>query len=170
MDQFTLLDIFVLLLVSLTMVRGFKRGLVDEILSLAAWAVGIIALKLFHPMVNEFLLVRVGSSAPLLAFILIFTTFFVGTRIIAARLGAASRNSFVGPIDRVLGGGFGLAKGVLMATLLFLAINLIYDSGWGKTTQRPQWMRTSVTYPLLTSTSRAIVDFVEARRNWGSET
>ena len=44
----TALDIFVLLLIGGGALVGFMRGFVHEMLSLAAWIAGIVALKLFH--------------------------------------------------------------------------------------------------------------------------
>jgi membrane protein required for colicin V production len=70
----------------------------------------------------------------------------------------------VGPFDRLLGGGFGALKGLIGATLLFLAASLLYDLFYGRSAERPEWMLQSRTYPLLNASGRAIVDFVEARR------
>ncbi len=71
----------------------------------------------------------------------------------------------LGPFDRVLGAGFGLLKGLLGATLFFLLANLATDMVWGPQSDRPAWMLQSRTYPLLNSSGRAIVDWVEARRH-----
>jgi len=69
-----------------------------------------------------------------------------------------------GPIDRVLGSGFGLLKGLLAATLFFLLANLATDMVYGPQAERPEWMTASRTYPLLNASGRGIVDWVEARR------
>jgi membrane protein required for colicin V production len=70
----------------------------------------------------------------------------------------------LGPVDRVLGGGFGALKGLLGATLFFLLANLATDMVYGPQADRPEWMSKSRTYPLLNASGRAIVDWVEARR------
>jgi len=70
----------------------------------------------------------------------------------------------LGPIDRVLGFGFGALKGLVIATLLYLLANLGVDLLHGASAKRPEWMRASRTYALLNASSRAIVDFVEERR------
>ena len=74
----------------------------------------------------------------------------------------------VGPIDRILGGGFGALKGLIGATLLYLAANLVYDTIYGRASVRPEWMANSRTYPLLHASGRAILDFVEWRRGGSS--
>ena len=53
----------------------------------------------------------------------------------------------LGPFDRVLGGGFGVVKGLLGATLFFLLANLATDMVYGPEAERPEWMTSSRTYP-----------------------
>ena len=165
MAGLTSLDIFVLLLVGGGMVFGFLRGFVCEVLLLFAWVAAIIALKLFYEPVRGFLAEPVGMGAPVLAFALVFGVVFIAGKLIARRMGRATRNSIVGPVDRVLGAGFGALKGLIGATLLFLAANLAYDFFYTSRGARPDWMLDSRTYPLLNASGRAIVDFVETRRS-----
>jgi membrane protein required for colicin V production len=162
----TALDIIVLLLVGGGLVRGAMRGFVSEMLSLASWIAAIVALKLFHSPVTEALTGMVGTraGAAVLAFALVFGLVFLGGKMLARRAGGAARNSFVGPIDRLLGAGFGALKGLIGATLLYLAANLVYDTVYGRTAERPDWMAGSRTYPLLHASGRAIVDFVDWQR------
>ncbi|QPQ55969.1 CvpA family protein [Allosphingosinicella flava] len=162
----TALDIITLLLVGGGLVRGFLRGFVTEVLALAAWIAAIAALKLFHTPLAARLEEPVGtvSGASVLAFAVIFLGVFVTGKLVSHRIGGATRKSIVGPVDRVLGGGFGALKGLIGATLLFLAASLAYDLFYGRDAERPEWMMNSRTYPLLNASGRAIVDFVETRR------
>ena len=162
----TALDIIVLLLVGGGLVLGWFKGFVGEVLSLAAWIVAIVFLKLFHTPVTEALSASVGthSGAAVLAFALVFGLVFLAGKLVARRVGGGVKNSVIGPVDRVLGSGFGALKGLIVATLLYLGANLVYDTLWGARSQRPEWMAQSRTYPLLYASGRAIVDFVEWRR------
>jgi membrane protein required for colicin V production len=162
----TALDIIVLLLVAGGLVRGAMRGFVGEVLSLASWIAAILALKLLHTPVSSALEAPVGTAAgaAVLAFALVFGIVFIAGKLIARRLGGATKRSVIGPIDRVLGAGFGALKGLIGATLLYLGANLVYDTFYGASAQRPDWMADSRTYPLLHASGRAIVDFVEWRR------
>ena len=54
-------------------------------------------------------------------------------------LGKASRTSVLGPIDRVLGFGFGAVKGVIIVVLAFSVLVLGYDTVWG-VGGRPDWI------------------------------
>jgi membrane protein required for colicin V production len=166
MGSLTALDIIVLLLVGGGIVFGFLRGFVSEVLSLLAWVAAIVALKLLHEPVTAMLLNPVGTrpGAAVLAFALVFGVVFILGKLLARRVGGAARKSVIGPVDRVLGAGFGALKGLIGATLLYLGSNLLYDTFYGRMAQRPEWMANSRTYPLLNASGRAIVDFVETRR------
>jgi len=162
----TALDILVLLLVVAGLVFGWLRGFVCEILSLLAWFLAIVALRYLHEPVRDLLVGPVGtvSGASMLAFALVFGLVFAGGKLASRRLGRRVRDSVVGPVDRLLGGGFGALKGLIGATLLFLAGSLVYDTIWGRAAERPEWMTQSRTYPLLKSSGATFVDFVEVAR------
>ena len=164
------LDIFVFLLIVGGAAIGFVRGFVYEVISLIAWIAGIAVLKLFHGQLSHGLTGVWGStyaSAAVLAFAILFIPTFVIVKLLANSLGVRTRRSLVGPVDKVLGGGFGAIKGLIGATLFFLLANLATDMAYGPQADRPQWMTRSRTYPLLNASGRGIVDWVEARRNRG---
>jgi len=141
---------------------------VHEVISLFAWIVAIAMLKLFHAQLTSGMTGLFGSSpaaAAVLAFAILFVPSFVLVKLVARSLGGKTRRSpMLGPIDRVLGGGFGALKGLLGVTLFFLLANLATDMVYGPQADRPQWMVKSRTYPLLNASGRAIVNWVEARR------
>ena len=165
----TALDVFVFLLLIGGAAIGFVRGFVHEVISLLAWIVAIAVLKLFHTQLWHGLTGTFGSSpaaAAVIAFATLFVPSFLAVKLVARSIGGKTRRSPVlGPFDRVLGGGFGLLKGLLGATLFFLLANLATDMVYGPQAERPEWMKSSRTYPLLNSSGRAIVDWVEARRH-----
>jgi membrane protein required for colicin V production len=165
----TALDVFVFLLLIGGAAIGFVRGFVHEVISLLAWIVAIAMLKLFHTQLWTGLTGTFGTSAAgaaVLAFAILFVPSFLIVKLLARKLGGRTRRSPVlGPVDRVLGGGFGMLKGLLGATLFFLLANLATDMVYGPQADRPQWMTKSRTFPLLNASGRGIVDWVEARRH-----
>ena len=160
----TALDIITVILVGAGLVFGFMRGFVAEILSLFAWILAVLALSYFHAPVAALLSGPVGSGAWLLAFVLVFGLVFGLGKLASRRLGGRVRRSVVGPVDRILGGGFGALKGLIGATLLYLALNFVFDMLWGRVAPRPDWIANSRTYPLLHASGEAVVDVVEGRR------
>lgn len=162
----TALDILVLVLVGAGALFGVMRGLVAEVLSLFAWFLAIVALSWLHAPVRDALIGPIGtvSGAAILAFFLVFGIVFLGGKLASREVGRRVRRSVVGPVDRVLGGGFGALKGLIGATLLFLLVTLVYDTIWGRAAARPAWISEARTYSLLKSSGETMVDLVEAQR------
>lgn len=171
MPALTALDIVVLLLVGGGAVLGVLRGFVTEVLSLFAWMAAIIALKFFHTPLTAALTGPVGThaGAAVAAFALLFLIVFIGGKFVARAVGRRTRQSVLGPLDRLLGFGFGGVKGLIGATLLFLAVTLVYDTLYGGAAARPDWIRESRSYALLNASGKAIVDYVATRRKLGAE-
>lgn len=166
MANLTALDIVVLLLILLGGLAGLARGFVTEVLSLLAWVAAIMAVRFLYPLGKTVALHVTGSDsgAAILAFASIFLTTFIVFRMIAGELGDRTRSSVVGPVDRVLGLGFGAFKGLIGASILFLIVQFGYDT-MEAGAPRPLWLTASRTAPLLEVTSKAMVDFVEKRRH-----
>lgn len=162
----TALDILVILAVVGSGVLGFTRGFVTEVLSLVAWVGILLALKLFHAPVAGLLAGPVGTAAgaAVLAFAIVSAIAYFGGRVIANAVGARTRTSILGPLDRALGFGFGGLKGLIFVSLAFLLVVLVVDTMGGGREQRPGWMTRSRTYPVLDATSAKIADFVDRRR------
>jgi membrane protein required for colicin V production len=155
----TPLDLFVLLLLGGGALVGFVRGFVQEALVLGAWLAGVSVLVLFHGQVAEG--IRGWADGPAgaaaLAFVLLFLPAYLLVRYLAHRWGRQARASALGPLDRFLGGGFGMLKGLVGATLVFLLANFATDLVYGEGAKRPEWMRDSRTFPLLDASGRAMV-------------
>lgn len=154
-------DIIVLLIVGVAAVGGFVRGFVQEVLSLLAWIVAIFAVRYLHTDLTAILNGFVGtpSGAAVLAFAFLLLIPLVAVRLIAGRMGRASRKSVLGPIDRVLGFGFGAVKGAIVVVFAFSLLVLGYDSVWGPG-GRPTWMTTARTYPFVNASADALVQLI----------
>ena len=165
---FTALDIIVILLVGGGLVFGWLRGFVAEVLSLFAWFLAILALRVLHPPLAQALQGPIGtaSGAAVLAFIIIFGLVFVGGKFISRRVGSRVRNSIIGPLDRVLGAAFGALKGLIGVTILFMILNIVYSFSFlGGGGGRPEWMTNAATYGLLKATSGTVSEFVASGQN-----
>jgi membrane protein required for colicin V production len=162
----TALDIIVLFMIGSGAVFGFMRGFVQEALSLVAWAFVIIAVRFLHAPATAALGEAVGtqSGAAVLAFLAIVIVVFALGKWVSSALGKKSRKSVLGPIDRVLGFGFGMLKGLIIATLVFLLLVMGLETLFGAKEPRPEWMRQSRTYPLLNASGDAMSEFVRERR------
>ncbi|SFF94078.1 membrane protein required for colicin V production [Novosphingobium sp. CF614] len=158
-------DIAVLLLVGLGAITGFLRGFVQEILTLGAWIFAIFAIRLLHTPLTDWLEPHVGtgSGAAVLAFALLLLVPFLAVKLVARWAGSQSRSSVLGPIDRVLGFGFGAVKGTIIIVLGFSVLVLGYDTIWG-IGGRPDWITQARTYPFVNASSEALVQLISERR------
>lgn len=158
-------DIIVLIVVGVAAVGGFLRGLVQEVLSLAAWALAAFAIYYLHtPLtlaLNDYLDTEPATS--ILAFALLLLIPYAAMKVIANNAGEASRGSIMGPIDRVLGFGFGILKGGLIMVFAFSLMALGFDTMWGYK-GRPVWITTARTYPVIDASSRDLVEIIAERR------
>ena len=158
-------DIIVLIIVGVAAVGGFMRGFVQEILSLAAWVLAMFAIRYLHTPLYQAMddLTPTTTGAAILAFALLLLIPYAGMKLIAGRAGDNSRNSLLGPIDRVLGFGFGAIKGAVVAVLAFSVLVMGYDNVWGYQ-GRPTWITTARTYPVINASSEALVEYISERR------
>lgn len=158
-------DIAVLVLLGLGAITGFLRGFVQEILALAAWVIALFAIHNLHTPLTERLepVIGNGSGATVLALALLLLVPYAIVKLIANRMGEASRESVLGPIDRLLGFGFGAIKGMVITVLAFSVLVLGYDTVWG-IGGRPDWITQARSYPFVNASSEALVKMIAERR------
>lgn len=161
----TAFDIIALVVVGVAAIGGFMRGFVQEVLSLASWILAVAAIHYLHTDLTALIQGYIGTptSAAMLAFALLLLIPYAAMKLIAGRLGRASRNSIIGPIDRALGFGFGAVKGVIIVVIAFSLLVLGYDTVWGSE-GRPDWITNARTYPFVNAGSEAMVQLIEMRR------
>ena len=126
-------DLIVLLILGVAANGGFLRGFVQEVLSLASWGLAVLAVHYLHSDMTAavFAYFHSPTSAAILAFALLLVIPYAGMKLIANVAGRQSRSSVLGPIDRVLGFGFGAVKGMVMEVIAFSLLALGYDTVWG---------------------------------------
>ncbi len=158
-------DYIVLLIVGIAAAGGFMRGFMQEVLSLAAWVLAAFAIRFLHTPLTLALHDYIGTdiTTSLLAFALLLLIPYAAMKVIANNVGSASRNSLLGPVDRVLGFGFGALKGTVIVVIAFSLLVLGYDSVWGYK-GRPTWITTARSYELVDASSRALVEVLAERR------
>ncbi len=158
-------DIIVLVIVGVAAVGGFLRGLVQEVLSLAAWILAIFAIHYLHLLLYGAMVPYLGArtSVAVLAFALLLLIPYAAMKLIAGRGDDTPKSAILGPIDRVLGFGFGAIKGALIVVLAFALLVLGYDPSWG-IAGRPGWITTARTYPVINASATSIVPMIDQRR------
>ncbi len=163
-------DIAVLVMVGMGAITGFMRGFIQEVFALAAWVLALVAIHNLHTPLSNALTPLIGtqSGASVLAFALLLLVPYAIVKLLSNRLGSASRNSVLGPIDRVIGFGFGAVKGMVITVMAFSVLVLGYDTIWGAG-GRPQWITQARSYPFINTGSEALVTMIGERRKAAAE-
>lgn len=158
-------DWVVVAIVALMAVAGLVRGFTQELLSLAGWLAAALAVRFFHEGVTGWLEPKVGgeAAAAVIAFLGIFFGVLILSRILAGMAGGFSRRSVLGPMDRILGMGFGAVKGLILVSALFLLAE--FSTGlFDPESQPPEWLTQSRSAPLLKLSADAMVGWVHELR------
>jgi membrane protein required for colicin V production len=160
------LDIIVIVIVGVAAIGGFMRGLVQEVLSLASWVFAALAVHFLHPALTPAISNFLNSDrvTPIFAFVLLLLIPYAAMKLIAGNISGASDGAILGPIDRVLGFGFGAVKGALIAVFAFAVLALGYDQSWGFK-GRPDWISSARTYSAADAFSRQLVPLIAVRRD-----
>jgi membrane protein required for colicin V production len=159
------LDLILLFILAIAGIGGFMRGLAQEVFSLAAWFVAVFTIHYLHAPLTAALIgyVRAEIASALLAFSLLLLVPYAAMKLITNNVSEAPSGSVLGPIDRVLGFGFGVVKGVLVGIFAFSMLMLGYDDAWGYR-GRPTWIVTARSYPAIDTFSRELVPLIAANR------
>jgi membrane protein required for colicin V production len=131
MDAVPVIDIVFGVIIVLFVVRCTIRGFIAEVLTMAAWVLGILAAVLFFEegaaLIRTSLLpsLRDVQALPeIMAFVGIFVILFIIFKIIAGILKGIIEGIKLGGLDRFLGMVFGLIEGAAVVGLLLFIISI----------------------------------------------
>jgi membrane protein required for colicin V production len=149
-----LLDIMALAIIALSTLGAFSKGLVAEAFALAGVIVGfLLASHLYDSLDVLFLGVASGPWADFLAFITIFVLVIVIASVAGTLLGKLIKKlAIVKWADRLLGSVFGLVRGWLVVSIVFLAF-----AAFGV---QKESLAESKTGPFFLDSARAIIVLV----------
>jgi membrane protein required for colicin V production len=159
------LDIIVVIIVGVAAIGGFMRGLVQEVLSLAAWMMAAFSVHFLHPPLTAAVrvLYSVDPATSLLSFAVLLLIPYAAMKVIVGTVSGVSEGTVLGPIDRVLGFGFGAVKGALITVFAFSVLVLGFDQSWGYK-GRPNWITSARTYAAADAFSRQLMPAIAFRR------
>jgi membrane protein required for colicin V production len=112
----TWLDYAVIAVVLASIAWGVWRGLVREVISVAAWVLAFLGANYFGSPLSEAL--PSSISAPelrvLVAFVAVFVVILATCTLLGQFLARMMKNAGLGPLDHVLGGLFGIARALVI--------------------------------------------------------
>lgn len=147
----TAFDFVIIAIIVLSSIFAYSRGLVREALSIAAWVLAAVAAFYAFPYVLPYLdrYLPKGPVANIAAAAGVFIVALVVLHMIAQILAKHAKHSHLSPVDRTLGLLFGLARGLVLACVLYIALAWFLPAG----EHRPHWFAASRTLPYLAAGS-----------------
>ncbi len=154
MDMIDIL-IFAVLLTSALFAfkRGFSRGTITLFSWVATGAGTYFVFPIVAPLAHN--AVPFPMVADVLALFVTFFGFLLALNLVGARFGRAVNSGTPGAIDRTLGFGYGLARGLVILSVCFWFFGFTSD-----TAEPPEWVARSSLFPLIDTTARQLTAFV----------
>lgn len=151
----TSIDIAVIVIIALFTIRGAWIGFIRQLAFIAALILAFVVAGAFSRQLAGFL--KPLDASPQLNFLLIYAAILLAVYLLVTLVGLAMSKmmkvTMLGGFDRVLGGVFGLAKGVFLATLLFMAVA-------GIMAESAEFLRRSFFFPYLNSSAKVLSYFI----------
>lgn len=145
----TWVDLTILAIIGISALISVFRGLIREVLSLAAWVCAFFVAQTF--MHDVTVLFAGHVSLPSARLILAFGALFVGTLLVAAvvnfLVGKLIAGTGLTGTDRMLGVFFGIGRGVLIVAMLVLVAGLTpmpQDPWWQEAVLLPRFQSLAV--------------------------
>ncbi|PQO24915.1 colicin V production CvpA [Rhodobacteraceae bacterium WD3A24] len=132
MDGFTLIDAVVAIVLLLSAILAYSRGIVRELMAILGWIVAAVVAFVFAPALEPLMhetpflggfLAGSCELAVIAAFALLFAVALVIASLFTPLFSSIVRRSALGGIDQGLGFLFGVARAVLLVAVAFL----VYD-------------------------------------------
>ena len=124
-------DVFIILIMGYSIVRGLFRGLVKEVSSIIGVLGGFYAAYSYYPMVAKLLsgIIDEQSYLNILSFLIVFCGILIIISILGVVIKYLLNVAFLGWVDRICGLGFGLIKGVLIVSVIFIILTTFLSKG-----------------------------------------
>ncbi|MEK6594744.1 MAG: CvpA family protein [Pseudomonadota bacterium] len=138
----TVFDYAVLITIGLSVLLSVIRGLVREVLALLAWAAAFLAATLFGGKLALLMPAEIPSAEMrlLAGFAGIFFAVLLLMSLVAMAVSGLVKSAGLGVEDRILGGVFGLLRGLMIVMVLVLLAGLTglpKEPAWRNAVLRP---------------------------------
>jgi membrane protein required for colicin V production len=152
----TAFDVLVLLIFLAFLVRGIWIGFIHQISSLIAMIGGFALAGYFDSEFYRLILPYIDNShiAFLITYILLFIAFFFLIKLVGLGLKKVMDVSLTPWFDKTVGGLLGVVKGIFFISLLFVIIGSFLSGS-------NNYLKKSISYPLLSNSSRVILTFIQ---------
>lgn len=135
------IDIVILVVVALSMWKGLTRGLVREAMALIGWLLGLLVAINGYEQVAPLLagMIQTPSLQKAAAFLLLCLSMVALSYVIALVLHTMLKALALNPVDKIMGGAFGIARGLLIVLLAVgLLAPFVQNDPWWQQAELPR--------------------------------
>ena len=159
-NNFNQIDILIIILTIISMIYGYSRGLIKEILSILSILVSVYISINVYPNISLFIkeYIEMAVLADSISFALMFLFLYSLINIFSNFIVSSITNT---PI-RILDKNFGILFGFFRALLIFSLLNiLLYWTLWKKNI--PEWLNNSKSMVLINYTSDKLIQILPSK-------
>ena len=159
-NNFNQIDILIIILTIISMIYGYSRGLIKEILSILSLLISVYISINVYPNISLFIkeYIEMAVLADSISFALMFLFLYSLINIFSNFIVSSIANT---PI-RILDKNFGILFGFFRALLIFSLLNiLLYWTLWKKNI--PVWLNNSKSMILINYTSDKLIQILPSR-------
>lgn len=167
----TAADVVVLLVVVLSGLLAFARGFVHEVLAVGGWVGAILATIYGLPYVRPFAQQMIGTDpvpvigrfigredlANIAAGLAIFFITLIVLSLFTSALSRRVKDSALSALDRSLGFAFGVLRGAVLISVIYIGVEAIWAPA-----QQPTWLRNARSMPLVETGAALLKSLVSA--------
>ena len=141
------LDLVILIFTAFLLIKGVWKGFVKEVAGIIAVVLAVFISFRFHKDTAGYLVSFIDDKyVTVTAYLVLFLAVYLAVMLFGNLLDKVLKSVFLGGVNRILGGVFGLLKSVLWLTLITFAYSAIKD---GAGLHHPAWIIDSLFYPFL---------------------
>ncbi|MFC6673490.1 CvpA family protein [Marinobacterium aestuariivivens] len=139
-------DWTIIAIVAVSGLFSLKRGFVREALSLATWVAAFVVARLFTAPLSLVLqdYIQTPSARIAVAFAILFLATLIVGAMISALIAALVQATGLSSTDRILGVGFGIARGALLIVVLVALLGItpaVQDPWWHESRLIPHFIQ-----------------------------
>jgi len=150
----TLFDLITLLILGVSLIVGLARGAIQEVANVASFVlavfIAIFALRFTGPIAVKS--VHPAWAADAVAVVVVFLAAYLLLRVTAGALTrSVHQTKALGAIDRLIGGGFGILRGLVLLGVIGLLLSVLLPPE-----RMPAWITSAKSYPLAQGSAVAL--------------
>jgi membrane protein required for colicin V production len=149
----SLFDVIILLILACSALIGFVRGALREVMTVLAFvgavAAALFALRVTGPLARQ--IMDPDWAGTVAALLIVFVAVYILIRVAGAGLQNRVHQTALGSVDRTIGLGFGLLRGLVAIGVFHLVFHAATPAD-----RVPQWISDAALYPLSKTCAKAL--------------